>query len=194
MMPRKRALLFILCLVPLFLFMSAEEGAKRSALVDFIGKSVNFLLLFGTLAYLGAKPIKAFLERRSLDIKAELEEAEASRRTAEQKLAEIQERIKSLEAEAAGLKKTAEEEGRKSRALILEQARREVERIKSLAEQDIDLQVKAGIKEIRAHVAGLAAGLAEERIRRRLTPKAHKRLIDKSIERLDELYEKSNLG
>jgi F-type H+-transporting ATPase subunit b len=193
-MSGRRARLFILCLIPFFLFMSAEEGAKPSALMDFIGKSVNFLLLFGTLAYLGAKPIKAFLERRSLDIKAELEEAEASRKTAEQKLVEIRERMKSLEAEAAGLKKAAEEEGRKSQALILEQARRETERIQSLAGQEIDLQVKAGIKEIRVHVADLAAGLAEDRLRRRLTPEAHKRLIDKSIERLDELYEKSNLG
>ena len=194
MMSGKRALFYILVLVPFFLFMSTEEGAKPSALMDFIGKSVNFLLLFGTLAYLGAKPIKAFLEKRSLDIKAELEEAEASRKTAEHKLREMQERMKSLEAEAAGLKKAAAEEGRESRAIILEQARREAERIQSLAGQEIDLQVKAGIKEIRAHVANLAAGLAEERIRRRLTPEAHKRLIDKSIERLDELYEKSNFG
>jgi len=192
-MPGKRTVLFLLGLVPLFLFMSAEQGAKPSALLDFLGKSVNFFLLFGTLAFLGAKPIKAFLGRRTMEIKAELEEAKESRKTAELKLAEIQERLSSLEAEAAGLKKTAEEEGRISQVLILEQSRREVERIKSLAGQEMDLQIKAGIKEIRAYAAGLATKLAEERIRRKLTPDAHKRLIDKSIERLDKLYEKSNL-
>ena len=190
----KRRYGLILLLVPFFLFMSAEEGAGPSALLDFVGKSVNFLLLFGTLAWLGAKPIKALLDKRALAIKAELEEAVRSRETAERKLAEIQERLKSLEAEASGLKRDAEEAGQRSRELILEQARREAERIKTLAGQEIDLQVKAGIREVRAHVADLAAGLAEERLRLRLTPESHKRLIDQSIEKIDELYEKSYLN
>ncbi len=193
-MSGKRQLFFILILVPFFLFLSTEEGAKPSALMEFIGKAVNFLLLFGALAFFGAKPIKGFLERRSLAIKAELEEAGEARKTAERKLAEIQERLKSLEAEASGLKKAAEEAGQKSRALILEQGRREAERIKALARQEIDQQVKAGIREVRTHLADLAVGLAEERLRLRLTAEDHKRLIDKSIERIDELHEKSYLS
>jgi len=49
---------------------------------------------------------------------------------------------------------------------------------------------QAGIGEIKAYIAELAVRKAEERLRERIADSEHRNLIDESIERLSQFYEK----
>ncbi len=62
------------------------------------------------------------------------------------------------------------------------------------AEQEIDLQLKAGMQELKEYTAELAATLAEARIKDKITAGEQSALIDKSIDKLAELYEKRTSG
>jgi F-type H+-transporting ATPase subunit b len=193
MPPRKLAAL-LLILVPLFLGAASAEENHRSPLADYLGKTVNFILLFGGLGFLLAKPLRAFLEARASGLKAAMEEAEASRKEAEARLAAIRRRLDGLDQEVDQVKKGGELEGRREMERILEQARREAEKLTAFAGQEIRHQGQEAVRELRAYAAGLAVSLAGTRIEDRLTPEVHSRLIDESIGDIGKLHEKSYSG
>lgn len=70
---------------------------------------------------------------------------------------------------------------------VRETAELEAERLRRLTRQEIELNLRGGLRELRAFAADLAIRSAEERIREALTGDRHARLIDLSIERLGRL-------
>lgn len=188
----RKKILVVLLLLPFFVSMDSAGGENSSNFMDFLGKTINFIVLFGALAYILFKPIRNFLERRSHDIERSLQEAEDSRKEAEQKLQEVKARLASMDDEIAKIKKEAEIEGRKEKERTIQLTQREAERIKYFAKQEIETLTQAGIQNLKEYTAELATALAEERIKKKISPEGQFLLIDKSIERLDELYEKSN--
>lgn len=194
-MIRKRDLAILLILFPLFLGLAAaEESGHRSALVDFLAKSVNFAILFGGLGFLLAKPLRAFLEARAAQIENMRAEAIESRKQAEENLRRVEKRLESLEEEIRNIRADGERSGQNQKDRILEQARREADKLRSFARQEIEMHVQAAKRELRTQAADLAINLAEERIGKRLTPETHSQLIDDSIAHIGKLHEKANSG
>lgn len=191
-MTERRKILVVLFLLPFFIFMVSAEEEHKSGFIDFLGKTINFIVLFGGLAYLLRKPIGSFLEKRSQDIQRTLKETEASRKEAEQKLQEAKAHLAGLEEEIEKMRKEADVEGHRERERTLQLAQKEAEKIRYFTGQEIEMLTRAGIQELKEFTAELAASLAEERIRKKMTLEDHTQLIDKSIERLSELYEESN--
>ncbi len=169
---------------------SADEE-HSSNFRDFMGKTVNFIVLFGGLAYFLYKPIRNFLQKRSEKIEQGLKEAGDAQRAAELKLREANARLAILEDEIEKLKKEAEIEGNKERERVIQLAQQEAEKIKYFAKQEIEMLMRAGIQDLKQYTAELASALAEDRIKKKMSPEDQSFLIDKSIEKLDELYEKS---
>lgn len=192
-MTRKKILLMLL-LLPFLVFMAFEEKEHSSGLVDFLGKTVNFILLFGGLTYLLYKPIRHFLEKRGQDIQSSLKEAADARAEAERKLKEIEARLAGLQEEMERIKEEGEAEGRRAKEGTLQLAQKEAERIKHFATQEIDSIIRSGIRELKEYTAELATAFAEEQIKKKMSPEVQAEIIDKSIERLDKLYEKSDSG
>jgi F-type H+-transporting ATPase subunit b len=191
-MTSRKTALTALCCVPLFLGMMAEEASHPSGSSDFLGKVINFVVLFGGLGYVLYKPIRNFLVQSSRNIQTALDEAREARTNAEKKLGDAQQRIAALEGEVVRMKIAAEEEGLREKERIKALAEKEAERIRSFAEQEMSLQLKAGIQELTEYTAGLASSLAEARLKKRMTNNLQSDLIDKSIERLAELNERSH--
>jgi len=189
-MTKRNQALTVLFLVPFFLFMVSEEGGEAPGKGGFLGKVINFVILFGGLGYLLSKPLRSYLRKRSEDIRKALDEARQARLDAERKLEEAQKKLAVLEDEVGRIIKAAENEGFRERENIKALADKEAERIKSFAGQEIEMQLRAGKQELKEYTAELAASLAEDRLKEKITAQGHSRLIDKSIEKLAELYEK----
>jgi len=190
-MTSRRSLLLVLLVLPLFLGLSAEEGGHGSAMTDFLGKAVNALILFGGLTYLLWKPAKAILAKRTVEAGETLRLAETGRTDAQAKAVESKAKLSGLEGEVRGLKAGAEEAGRREAERISRAAAEEAARLKKFTRQELDEQVRQGVGELKAYAAARATDIARERIRRRLTPEAQAVLIDKSIDRLSKIHEKS---
>jgi len=188
----KRRMLFILLLLPFFIFMSSVEEGHSSGFIDFLGKAVNFIILFGGLTYILFKPIRNFLEKRSKDIENSLKDAEESKEETEQKVKEVKDRLSSLENEITKIMKESELEGHKEKEKIIQLAQKEAEKIKYFAKQEIEMLIQAGIQDLKEYTAELASAIAEERIRKRMSPEGQSILINKAIKKLDKLYERSN--
>ena len=190
-MTSRTAAAIVLCALVLFSGMTAEEGEHGSGGGSgMLGKVVNFVLLFGALAYFLATPLKNFLAKRTTDIRASLDEARAAREDAERRLGETRTRLAALEGEAARMKSEAEAEGRRARDGIRELAEKEAARIRAFAAQEVDLRVKAGVQELKERTVELAAGLAAARMKKTIGGDEHSDLIDRSIERIEGYHEK----
>jgi len=193
-MSGKNGILLVLVLLPLFLFLSPGEGENAAGGAAFAGKVVNFLLLFGGLGFFLYKPVRAFLEKRTAETRRSLEEAESSRKDGEDRYKESMRRVEGLSGEIAKMKTEAEAQGNREKARIAKQAEEEAARVLRLVRQEIDAHTQTGIREVRTFVAETATSLARERIRKNLVPDGHSLLVDKSIERLSKLDEKSTAG
>jgi F-type H+-transporting ATPase subunit b len=81
--------------------------------------------------------------------------------------------------------------GQREKDRIIKEAKKEAERIKRLTQQEIELLVEGGIQELKEYTIEMAALLAQERIKKRMTLQDHSLFIDKCIERLSRLDENS---
>jgi F-type H+-transporting ATPase subunit b len=162
-----------------------------SATMDFLGKLVNFLILFGGLAFVMRKPLKAMLAKRTADIGESIRNAEGARAEAETKAGKSRDKMAGLEGEVRRLKLAAQEESRRETERIARTAAEEAERLKKFTRQELEEQVRRGVHELRTYAAARATDLARERIRKRLTPELQAVLIEKSIDRLSRINEKS---
>jgi F-type H+-transporting ATPase subunit b len=193
-MTARRIPVAVLLVVPLFLFLSAEEAGGPSAALDFAGKVVNFLVLFGGLALLLRKPLAGLLARRAADAAESLRRAQAAKRDALAKLEESQAKTAGLEEEIRRMIQHAKSVAAREGERIDRQADEEARRIRRFAEQEVEQVLRAGLLELRGYAAERATSLARERILRKLGPGDQAALIDKPIERLAERREKPGSG
>ena len=191
-MSQKKTILLVLLAVPFLMFMYSAEESHPSQTMDFIGKVVNFLLLFGGLAYVLRKPLGNFLKRRSEELEKALKVAKESHEEAEERLNQVESRLGKLDEEIEQMQREAEIEGQSLHQRIIEEAKQDTERLKHFTKQEIEMLTQDAIREIKEYAVALAADLAQQRIQDRMTEEFQSSLIDKSIERLEKLHEKSN--
>ena len=187
--PKQNAAL-LLVILPLLLGFSSEQESHVSPLTDLLGKTVNFIILFGGLGFLLAKPLRKFLADMGLAVAQTIQETEKARTDAEDRLDSLRERMQDLEQEVRKFRDEGEEAGGREKERILALARQESEKIKSFAAQEIEALSQSAQAELKRHAAEMAVSLARTKIEGRLTPGLHSRLIDESICILEALYEK----
>lgn len=190
-MKTNKPAIILLLIIPFFLSMTTDEVDHSSHSSDFIGKIINFVLLFGGLTFVLYKPLRKFLGERGEAIRESIHKAKTMKKEAEVELAEASKRLEKLQDEVMQIKSDAEKEGLEEKERIVSAARQEVERLKNLTSEEISFLTDTAIQELKEYTARLAVSQAAERIRERLTPKIHAGLIDRSIERLDKLNEES---
>ncbi|MCP2519919.1 ATP synthase F0 subunit B [Candidatus Aminicenantes bacterium AC-335-A11] len=183
----RKSLFFLPLLLIIFspLYSSVKENSFNWS--DFIGKIINAVILFGFLAYVLYKPLKNYLIKRSGKIKDTYNQAESQRKDAEKQLAQIEERLKNLEKEIIEIRKESELNAQKERDRIIKEGLKEAERIKNLTQKEIERQLKKGFEELKSYAVELSILIAEEKIKKTLTPEKHKYLIDKFIEKIEKV-------
>jgi F-type H+-transporting ATPase subunit b len=191
---KKLTFALLLFLVPFVLGFSSAEETHGSALTDILGKTVNFIILFGGLGFLLAKPLRRFLEEAGLAVEKTIEKTQGAKKNAEHRLEALKERMAGLESEARKITEDGREAGKNESDRLLSQARHETAKIKSQTGLEIKMHAQAARTELRKYAAELAVTLAETNIKRRMTPELHARLIDDSIRQLDRLNDKTHSG
>jgi len=191
---KKYRFLFLFLILPLFLFLSPSEESHGGSPLEFMGKVINFLVLFGGLVFLLRKPLKNFLQSRTQTLADKIKETRESRQDAENRLQQTQMRLEKMSEEVGQIRRRAEADGQTVKERILNEAEKESRRLKDFAGQEIEMLTQTGIQEIKKHAADLAIQIARKKIMGRIKEEDQSEIIDKSIKRLEKLYEKSNSG
>jgi F0F1-type ATP synthase membrane subunit b/b' len=149
-------------------------------------KWANFALLAAALGYLVRKHGAGFFAGRTADIRRGIEEAEMARAQAEARMRDVDARLANLGAEIAALNESAAREQSVEAERLRAQTAAELEKIQVHGEQEIAAAAKAARAELKRYAAQLALGMAEAKIRQRVTPETQDALVRGFGERLPQ--------
>jgi F-type H+-transporting ATPase subunit b len=164
----------------------AGEEHHEAGLLSIIARLFNFAVLAGALVYFLKSPIAAYLRSRSNEIRQDLVTAAEMRAAASAQLAEIERKLQSLPAELEALKTRGAEDVQAEKARIAQAAAAERERLLEQTRREIGMRLRIARRELVEHAAGLAVGIARERITRSITPDDQLRMVDRYTSQLRE--------
>jgi F-type H+-transporting ATPase subunit b len=157
----------------------AEHASEGNVYVEVGAKLLNFGILVGLLVYFLRGPLGVYLADRSAQIRQDLVTAAEMRTAATAQLAEIDRRMQALPAELDALKRQGAEDVKAEQARIAEAAALERTRLIEQTRREIDMRMRIARRELTEHAAALAVNVAEQRIRRTITPDDQMRLVDR---------------
>jgi F-type H+-transporting ATPase subunit b len=163
---------------------AGEEHPNEA--ISMIARLVNFGVLVGTLVYFLKSPIVGYLVSRGAQIRQDLVTASELRAAAASQLAEIQKRMATLPGELEALRTQGAADVKSEQARIAEAATRERERLLTQTRREIDTRLRIAKRELTEHAAALSVQVAEQRIKREITPGDQVRLIDRYASQLRE--------
>jgi len=154
---------------------------------QFWGAILNFALLVFVLRLLLKAPLSKFLGDRKNAIERGISEAAEAKRAAEAVHQTYTERLKTLDAELAKLRKDVADAAERDRARIVSEANSTVARLKSETQALIDRQAEQLESHIRREVVAAAAAAAEKAVREQSTPEDHVRLAEAFVRELSKV-------
>ena len=157
---------------------------------QFIGKTINSIILFGGLILLLRKPIIKLLTQKTLDVKTDIQHREDELEKTSRQLENLQKRLEKIEDEISHIKLSAEESGNQEKKRIEELGAKEAQRILELTEAEIDVKIENSIRNLKTKIADLTIEHFKKDIRQQLDKDAHERIIDKNIQRCGEISER----
>jgi F-type H+-transporting ATPase subunit b len=137
---------------------------------------LNFGVLLFLLIWFGGRALSKAFRSRHEQLKIEIESAAGQRALAEQRFREQDARLANLEQELAALRAAVHEEGERERARLLAGAEEKAKRIQDETHFQLDQQVKEAELRLRAEVASTAVKLADELLKRSVSPEDERRL------------------
>lgn len=124
----------------------------------------NFLVIAGVIVWAGRKFLPGIFRDRTAVIQKAMQEAQKASEEARRKLAEIETRLQKLDVEIGMMRDAAEKEGAAEESRIKAAAEEDARKIIAAAEQEIEAAGKAARRQLTAHAADLAVGLAQKQI------------------------------
>lgn len=135
-----------------------------------IPRAFNVAIFFGILYVLLRKPARDFFAERFARIRSLLDRAAKEKAEAQARLRTIDERLAQLDSEVARIKETSRQEAAAERARLQAQTQAEIEKIRDTARREIEAAKQTALVELRQYTAANTVTLAEQIIRRELTP------------------------
>jgi F-type H+-transporting ATPase subunit b len=125
---------------------------------------INFLVVFVFLVYALAKFLPKATKDRQDELNKAIENANKARLLAEQKLLELETDIKNSKLDAQSIIETAKASADNLKKQIIEDAKKEVDRMNANALKEIDLQKSLAIASIRNEIVSKAFELTKKNI------------------------------
>jgi F-type H+-transporting ATPase subunit b len=164
----------------------ASSGGHFS-LTNEIFKGINFIIFLAILYFLLFKKAKEFFKTRSTGVRSAIEDADAARKSAEEKLEEISDKLETVEQEISSLKSQAKEDGERIQAKIQKEAEELAARVVKQAKKNIEMETKKARARLQQEATLLAIEIAGELIQKNIKPEDQNRLIDEHIEKMEKL-------
>jgi len=140
-------------------------------------KLVNLAIFLAVLYLLLRKPTREFFRQRLASVRETLDRAAREKQEATNKMAELDQRLNRLDTELAKIKEQSEHEAAAERARMDVESKRDVEKIREMAGREIEAAKQVAMADLRAFAATKAVDLAEQLIRREMTPADDARLV-----------------
>ncbi|MBI5827208.1 MAG: ATP synthase F0 subunit B [Deltaproteobacteria bacterium] len=162
----------------------AAEGEHHEGNSGLLWMAVNFAVLVIGIVILWVKVLSGLLDNRAADIKKAMEDAHAAKEAAEKKSVEYREKLSLLEKRIAEIQESLRAEGEAEKKRIIAETEASAVKFKEQARAAAEQEVKKARIEIRGEIAGIAAGMAEEILKKELKNEDQERIIKGYIDNL----------
>ncbi len=146
----------------------------------------NLLVLYLVLRKLLFKPVKNMIDSRQQEIDGMYSDAERSRADADAMKADYEEKISRAKEESEEILKNAVRRAQLREEEILREANDKAARVMKRAEEQVEMEKKRAINEVKDEVSDMAIGIAAAVIERDIDRKEHEALIDEFIRTMGE--------
>jgi F-type H+-transporting ATPase subunit b len=147
------------------------------------------LLTFGLSVFVLWKyafgPLQRAIDERRARIQESMDAAEETRVEAQALLEEYKATLAQVRGEAEGIVERARLAGDTAKADLVDEARRQSERIVEKAHEQVERDTRTALRALRAEVAELTALATEKVTMRSLSEEDHLRLVDEALRELD---------
>lgn len=140
-------------------------------------KLVNLALFLTILYLLLRKPTREFFRQRLASVRETLDRAAREKQEATAKLAELDARLNRLDTDLREIGAQSDREAAAERARMDAEAKRDIEKIREMAAREVEAAKQVAMADLRAFAATTAVDLAEQMIRRELTPADDAKLV-----------------
>ena len=151
----------------------------------FIWTIITFLVLLALLAKFAWRPLLQALEVRQERIRKALEDADRARQELERFQQESAKMMQQARIEAESIVTGTRADAERLREELKQKAKDEADNILRNAQQQIQLQTRQAIQEIRHEVADIAVLLASKLLERNRAKEDNARLIDETLKQIE---------
>jgi F-type H+-transporting ATPase subunit b len=186
----KRFLLVGALLLTATAYLAAQEKKENSE--PAIGwKWANFAILAVGLGYMMGKLLPPIFRARTEEIQKGIAEAQAIKRDADRRAAEVEAKTRALGADIERFRVEAKAEMQQEVERIGKETAAEIGRLEQKAAQEVEAAGVTARRELKHYAAKLALDLAEQRVRMRLDASTEQALVDGFIQDLERQESKS---
>ena len=146
----------------------------------------NLLVLYFVLRKILFKPIKNMIDSRQKEIDDMYDDAEKNRTEAEEMRADYEQKLQSATEESEEILRSAQRRALLREEEILKEAADQARRTKERAEEQIALEKRQAMNEIKDEVSAIAIQIAEAVVARDVKADEHEKLIDGFIDTMGE--------
>jgi len=150
---------------------------------DFGWRMLNFAVLAWFLWWMLAKKVKEFFVGRRGDISTALEDARRAKEEAEAKFRDYDARLQKATDEIDGITEMIRSQGEAEKARIVEDARKQAEKMKEDAQARMEQEFNKASSQLRLEAVKLSVELAEEILKKKITPQDHETMVRDYIDK-----------
>jgi F-type H+-transporting ATPase subunit b len=167
--------------------LAADNGSADPAdsTVGLVFRWLNFLLVFGGLAYVLARYGGRFFRGRAQSITTSIRESAAEKAAADQELRDAEQRVAQLDQEVGQMRRAGLEEAAAEAERVAESGRGEISRIEQASRVEIGSAERAARHELKSLAASLAVEHAGALVRSRMDADIRAALFQSFLSRLE---------
>jgi len=162
----------------------ASEAGGHEAITfmgDWLPRLVNFSIIAGVVVYFLRKPVRDFFAGRTTEIAKAIQEATEARERAVAALAEMERKIKDMEAETARMVADAQVRGEKDKLALIEEGRKVAQEVQVQVKLGIEIEVQKAKAALATEASLLSLELAEGRIKEKINSQDHERIVKEYV-------------
>ncbi len=151
---------------------------------------ISFFILLILLKKVAFPPILKGMKKREETIKQQLEEAQKTKKEAENLLEDYRRQLAEARSEAQKIINEGKSLGENMRKEIVQKAQAESNQIVKRAQEEIELQKQKAILELQEKIADLSIMAASKIINKSLNTEDNRRLVEEYVSKVGDLYGK----
>ena len=152
--------------------------------IDFAWRMFNFGLLVWFLYWVAAKKIKEFFVDRRHNIKCTIEDKLAEKEETEKKFKEYSLRLDKATEEIKNIFEMIKAQGLTEKEKIIEDAKKAAAKMIEDTQTRMEQELKAARNQLRAEAAALSVAMAEELLKKNITPDLHENMVKEYLDKV----------